>query len=92
MNADELECTVNKLLQLIKTNTSDEIKDMSEFDAFKTKNALFFETILAGDHDPGIFKKMMQMKRQLESGSTQYAVDVKFGKFMAEKYVDPLLK
>ena len=33
----------------------------------------------------------MQMKRKLEDGATQYEVDVKFGKFMAEKYVDPLV-
>ena len=40
--------------------------------------------------DFNIFKEMMKMKRRLESGEEQYSVDVRFGKFMAEKYIDPL--
>jgi hypothetical protein len=92
MNANEIEEIVEHLLFLIKNITVAEINQMPEFDNFKTKNKLFFETILAGHHDPQIFKKMMAMKRKLESGSTQYEVDVKFGKFMAEKYIDPVIK
>jgi hypothetical protein len=93
MNADEIESTVNRLLQLRNQGVSiSDIEKMDAFDTFKTKNRLFFETIVSGSHDPHIFKKMMTMKRKLESGSTQYEVDVKFGKFMAEKYIDPVIK
>ena len=92
MNANEIESAVNKLLSVLKTSTREEIDKMEEFDVFKNKNKIFYDLILAGDHDPVIFKQMMSMKRKLESGSTQYEVDVKFGKFMAEKYIDPVIK
>ena len=39
-----------------------------------------------------IFKRMMTLKRKLEDGEDSYGVDVKFGQYMAEKYVDPLVK
>jgi len=39
-----------------------------------------------------IYRQMMKMKRKLESGEDQYSVDVKFGKYMAEKFVDPVVK
>jgi hypothetical protein len=35
---------------------------------------------------------MMKRKREIEAGKDQYSVDVKFGKFMAEKYIDPVIK
>ena len=92
MNSDEIETIVDKLLVLRNKFTVMEIEAMPEFLPFRTKNKLFFETIMAGGHNPEIFKRMMLMKRKLESGATQYEVDVKFGKFMAEKYVDPLIK
>jgi hypothetical protein len=41
--------------------------------------------------DLGIFNQMMAMKRRVEGGEDQYSVDVRFGKFMAEKYIDPLV-
>ena len=41
--------------------------------------------------DISIFKQMMKMKRKLENGEEQYSVDVKFGKFMAENYIDPVV-
>ncbi len=92
MNADEIETVVNKLVSVLKTNSLAEIEQMPEFDQFKNKNKLFYDTIVSGGYDPDIFKKMMSMKRKLESGCTQYEVDVKFGKFMAEKYIDPVIK
>ena len=38
-----------------------------------------------------IYKNMMKMKRKLEGGEDQYSVDVKFGEFMAEKYLKPIV-
>jgi hypothetical protein len=43
------------------------------------------------DFNEEIFKELIRMKRRLESGEDQYSVDVKFGKFMAEKYIEPVL-
>jgi hypothetical protein len=53
---------------------------------------MFYETILNGQFEPEIFKEMMKMKRKLEKGEDQYSVDVKFGQFMADKYIAPALK
>ena len=62
------------------------------FDEFKEKNRMFYDIIMAGEIDMPIFNYMMKMKRKLEAGEDSYGVDVKFGKYMADKYVDPLVK
>ena len=69
-----------------------EINQLEEFKQFKEENKLFYETILSDDMNIDIYRQMMKMKRKLESGEDQYSVDVKFGKYMAEKYVDPVVK
>jgi hypothetical protein len=90
MSADQIEAVVKSLLEL-KATTSREQLD-THFLEFRTKNKLFYETILNGDFQPEIFKQMMKSKRELESGKDQYSVDVKFGKYMADKYIDPVVK
>jgi hypothetical protein len=35
--------------------------------------------------------EMMKRKRELESGKDQYSVDVKFGQYMADKYINPVI-
>ncbi len=90
MNADEIEEIVNKILSLkdkIQRNLLDEV-----FLEFRTKNKIFYETIVNGEFNQEIFKEMMKRKREIEAGKDQYSVDVKFGKFMAEKYIDPVVK
>ena len=54
---------------------------------------MFFELILSENdiQNNVIFKQMMKMKRELESGKDQYSVDVKFGQYMADKYIDPVI-
>ena len=91
MNSDEIESIVNKLLSLKKDKSFSEIDSMDEFDLFKKNNKLLYETVLSDNMDMTIFKQMMKMKRKLENGEDQYSVDVKFGKFMAEKYIDPIV-
>jgi len=86
LTADEIEQTVYEILKLKQNNQ--EIGD--RFMEFRTKNKMFYETILNGDFQPEIFKEMMKRKRELESGKDQYSVDVKFGQYMAEKYIDPV--
>jgi hypothetical protein len=86
MLADEIEEIVNKILEHKKLN-----KSLDEFENFKKENKLLYETVVGDDYNPVIFKEMMKMKRLLESGRDQYSVDVRFGKFMAEKFIDPVI-
>lgn len=91
--ADQIELFVEKLSFFKKTHTIDDINKMEEFNDFKLKNLMFYEMILSdAGLDIGVFTEMMKMKRRLESGEEQYAVDVKFGQFMASKYIDPVIK
>jgi hypothetical protein len=91
MKADEIEVVVEQLLSLKKKMSIGNIDKMPEFEDFKKENKLFYDTVLSNDMDITIFKQMMKMKRKLENGEEQYSVDVKFGKFMAEKYIDPVV-
>ena len=86
MLAEEIEKTVNKILEYKNLN-----KSLDEFENFKNENKLLYEAVTSDDYNPEIFKEMMKMKRLLESGKEQYAVDVRFGKFMAEKFIDPVV-
>jgi hypothetical protein len=91
--ANDIEKITAKIIQLKKTHTDLEITEMSEFLEFRTNNRMFFELILS-DNDIQknvIFKQMLKMKRELESGKDQYSVDVKFGQFMADKYINPVI-
>jgi hypothetical protein len=90
MNADEIENIVAKLLELKDTQSREELDNL--FVDFRTRNRVFYETILSGQFEPVIFKEMMKRKREIESGKDQYSVDVKFGQYMAEKYIDPVIK
>jgi len=92
MLAVEIEEVVNKLLYLKKHISIEQINELEEFKQFKEENKIFYEMILNDNMDMGIYRQMMKMKRKLESGEDQYSVDVKFGKYMAEKFVDPVVK
>ena len=91
MLSSEIEEVVNKLLSLKKIKSIYEINELTEFDTFKKENKLLYETVLSDNMDIPIFKQMMKMKRKLEDGEDQYSVDVKFGKYMAEKFIDPIV-
>ena len=65
---------------------------MSEFETFKNQNRLFYEMIINGQFEEPVFKQMMAMKRRIESKElNNYEADVKFGQYMAEKYIDPVI-
>ena len=90
--ADDIEAIVKELVLLKNTFTVEQINDIPKFIDFRTQNQVFYETILSPQGmNQTVFKEMMKMKRRLESGEDQYSVDVRFGKFMAEKYVDPVI-
>jgi hypothetical protein len=90
MNADQIEQIVNEITELKKTKTKEELDTI--YTEFRTKNKLLYETVLSGEMDNFVFKQMMSMKRKLEAGEDQYSVDVKFGQFMSERYIDPVIK
>ena len=88
--ADQIEAIVNELIQLKSINA--DISQMERFNDFKTQNKYFYEMIISKEGmDISIFNEMMKMKRRLESGEDQYSVDVRFGQFMAKKYIDPVI-
>ena len=90
--ADDIEAIVKELVLLKNTFTVEQINNIPKFIDFRTQNQVFYETILSPQGmNQTVFKEMMKMKRRLESGEDQYSVDVRFGKFMAEKYVDPVI-
>jgi len=91
MKAYEIEKIVDELMELKKTKSREEIDLLPEYTDFRDSQKMFYNVILSGDMDSAIFKQMMAMKRRIEGGEDQYSVDVRFGKFMAEKYVDPLV-
>ena len=93
MRTIEIEQVVNSLLKLkAEGKSKDFIDSLSEFKDFRTNNKTFYDTILAEDFDQEIFKKMISLKRKVEEGGDSYEADVKFGKFMAEKFIDPVIK
>ena len=89
MKADEIEAIVDKLLKLKKDNV--DVNTLTEFDDFRLHNKLFYETVLSDTFDANIYKQMMVMKRKLEGGEDPYSVDVKFGEYMADKYITPVI-
>ena len=89
MSADDIEKTVTDLMDLKEKVSKIELD--SQFLEFRTNNRMFYETILNGEFEPVIFKEMMKRKRELESGKDQYSVDVKFGQYMSDKYIAPVL-
>ena len=91
--ANDIEKITAKITQLKKTHTDSEITNLEEFLEFRTSNRMFFELILSESDIQSnvIFKQMMKMKRELESGKDQYSVDVKFGQYMADKYINPVI-
>jgi hypothetical protein len=92
MLAVEIEEVVNKLLYLKKHISIEQINELEEFKQFKEDNKIFYEIVLSDNMDMDIYRQMLKMKRKLESGEDQYSVDVKFGKYMAEKFIDPVVK
>jgi hypothetical protein len=90
--ADQIEEIVKNILTDMLENVLTKEKLDEKYLEFRTKNRMFYETILTGGFDPVIFNEMMKSKRKLESGVDQYSVDTKFGQFMADKYIAPALK
>ena len=92
MLASEIEVIVNELMVLRKTMDIESINELPKYKQFREENKHFYEMILSGDMDMNIYRQMLKMKRKLERGEDQYSVDVKFGKYMAEKFIDPVVK
>ena len=92
MKADEIEKIVNELMELKKTKTREEINSLPEYSTFRESQKMFYNVVLSEEMDLGIFNQMMAMKRRVEGGEDQYSVDVRFGTYMKEQYIDPVVK
>ncbi len=84
---------IEKMVKLAKIyhfegKSFDESPELAEFGK---KHQMLLNTIKDSTFNEEIFKQMMKCKRQLENGVNPYSVDVKFGTFMKEKYIDPVL-
>ena len=88
MKAEQIEQVVNEILISLKSGIFNE----SNFLDFKNYHQTLYEMVISEEFDITIFKKMMYMKKQLENGESKDSLDIKVGKFMAEKYVDPLVE
>ena len=95
ISSDEIEKITYMILELKKTKSNEQfeiiVEKIPEISEFKKNNKLLYKTILEDDFNMEIFKEMTQMKRRLEQGDDQYSVDVNFGKFMADKFVNPVV-
>ena len=72
--ADQIEEIVKNILTDMLENVLTKEKLDEKYLEFRTKNRMFYETILTGGFDPVIFNEMMKSKRKLESGVDQYCV------------------
>jgi hypothetical protein len=89
MKAELIEKYVAELRMDMKILSVEDINKMDKYFTFKNdpNTKMLYEIIIKGDFNKGIFKEMMRMKRRLEDGEDQYSVDVRFGQFMADKYL-----
>ena len=90
MKADDIEKIVEEILTLKNVLPKQALDE--RYTEFRTKNRVFYETILNGEFDYSIFKEMMKAKRKLEAGQDQLSVDTAFGQFMADRYITPALQ
>ncbi len=90
---DEVEAIVKKLTVLKETHTLEQVNQLEEFVPFRTQNRMLYEMVLSkeGINDKS-FKQRMKMKLNLKQGEDQYSVDVRFGQYMANEYIDPVIK
>lgn len=89
--ADQLQRDVYELVNARKDRTESEIDSDPRFDEFRKDNKMMYDMIVKeNDFNEEIFKELISMKKLLESGEDQYSVDVRFGQFMADRYLTPI--
>ena len=88
MNSDKITYTVNSIREAIKSGTFDE----NEYTHFKNSHRSLYEIIINDDFNENIFNKFMTCLKKVENGEDSYKVDVEVGQYMAEKYIDPVIK
>lgn len=91
--ADSIEKIVYRLVELKKTHNEYQIDSLEEFSDFRNEFKMLYDMVVKEPtFEMNIFKEMMKMKRRLESGEEQYSVDVRFGEYMADRYIHPVIK
>lgn len=90
MKASEIIKVTNNILADLKNGTFDPLKD--EYYTFKTEHKSLYEIVISPDFNMEIFIQMMTLKNRLEAGEDSYKIDVELGQYMAERYIDPVVK
>jgi hypothetical protein len=88
MKSDELKSVVQNMRQDISNGTFDE----NNYTEFKAKSKILYDMVINPESfNQEIFDKFMGYLKRLENGEDPYGVDIEVGKFMAKKYVDPVV-
>ena len=90
MKASEIIKVTNSILADLKNSCFDPLKD--EYYAFKQEHKSLYEIVISPDFNMEIFIQMMTLKNRLEAGEDSYKIDVELGQYMAERYIDPVVK
>jgi hypothetical protein len=88
MKSTELKKTVDSIRSDIKTGTF----NPDNYTEFKEKSKILYEmTVNEQSFNQEIFDKFIGYLKRIENGEDPYGVDVEVGKFMATKYIDPVV-
>jgi len=88
MKSDELKLVIKNMRNDLSNGTFDEKNYLS----FKEKSKILYDMVIDPESfNQEIFDKFMGYLKRLENGEDPYGVDVEVGRFMAKKYVDPVV-
>ena len=89
MKSTELKKIVDSIRADIKAGTF----NPDNYIEFKEKSKILYEmTVNEQSFNQEIFDKFIGYLRRIENGEDPYGVDVEVGKFMATKYIDPVVE
>ena len=89
MKSTELKNIVDNIRSDIKNGTF----DPANYTEFREKSRILYEmTINDESFNQEIFDKFVGYLKRIENGEDSYGVDVEVGKYMAQKYIDPVVE
>ena len=88
MKSDQLKSTVDNMRNDLANGTFDE----NNYTEFKNKSKILYDMVIdPASFNQEIFDKFVGYLKRVEKGEDPYGVDVEVGKFMAKKYIDPIV-
>jgi hypothetical protein len=89
MNSTKLK----EIVMNIRTSINDGTFNEEDYISLKNFNKSLYELAIDKDNfDQEIFDNMVYFLSLRETGADAYETDVKVGKFMAARYIDPVVK